>query len=260
MGDTVRIAVVQSRIERDIAANGAHIRRLLNDAASMGARLALFPEGALSGYAKAQVRDWAELDWTVLASEMAAVSAHAAALNITAVVGAAHAIPGRRRPLNSLFALPDGPRYDKRYLSHTEITGWYSPGLDAVTLDRAGYAFGMTICIEVQFPELFVAYEALGVDCVLHATYGMGAMGDVILQGHAATNCLWLAAAAPANADNSESGIIGPDGSWMARCGAGVDIAVATLDRADPRFDVALNKARPWRRRAREGGIYRDTV
>lgn len=259
MADTLRIAVVQSRIERDIAANGAHIRALLSDVASVGAKLALFPEGALSGYAKAQVRDWAELDWTVLAMEMVAISAHAAALDLTAVIGAAHAVPGRR-PHNSLFALPGGPRYDKRYLSHTEITGWYSPGFDAVAFDRSGYAFGMTVCIEVQFAELFVAYEALGVDCVLHATYGMGAIGDVILQGHAATNCLWLAAATPANADDPRSGIIGPDGRWMARCGAGVDIVAATLDRTDPRFDIALNKARPWRRLAREGGIYRGAV
>jgi hypothetical protein len=29
------------------------------------------------------------------------------------------------------------------------------------------------------------------------------------------------------------------------------------MDRNDPGFDIALNKARPWRRVAREGSIYR---
>ena len=44
----------------------------------------------------------------------------------------------------------------------------------------------------------------------------------------------------------------------MARCGAGVGIAIADLNRTAPRFDIALNKARPWRRVAREGRIYRE--
>ena len=259
MADSFRIAVAQSRIGRDIRVNGAHIRTLLQDAAADGAKLALFPESALSGYAKAQIRNWAELDWMLLEEELAAIGAEAARLGVTALIGAAHAVTGRR-PHNSLFVLPSGPRYDKRYLSHTEITGWYTPGFEPVTFDRDGFAFGTTICIEVQFPELFGRYEALGVDCVLHATYGLGPVGDAILQGHAATNCLWLAVATPANADDPTSGIIGPDGRWMARCGAGVGIAIADLNRTDPRFEVALNKARPWRRVAREGRIYREAM
>lgn len=259
MADTFRMAVVQSRIESDIAANGAHIRSLIDAAAAQGARLALFPEGALSGYAKSEVLDWAEVDWVALDAELAALSVHAQKRGLLAVIGSAHAIPGRR-PHNSLFVLPSGPRYDKRYISHTEVTGWYTPGTEPVVLQAGGFDFGMTICIEVQFPELFAGYERLGVDAVLHATYGVGPVGDVILQGHAATNCLWVAVATPANTAEPPSGIIGPDGHWMVRCGAGVDIAVAELDRADPRFDIALNKARPWRRNAREGRIYRDAL
>lgn len=259
MTDTIRIAVVQSHVERDIRANGVHMRALLDVAAAQGAELALFSEGALSGYAKAQVSDWAELDWPALADEMASTAAYAAQLGLTAVVGAAHPATGRR-PYNSLHALPRGPRYDKRYLSHTEITGWYTPGRAPMTLQQAGFAFGMTLCIEVQFPELFADYERMGVDCILHASYGLGPVGDVILQGHAATNCLWLAVATPANAAEPASGIIGPDGRWMVRCGSGVDVAVATLDRTEPRYDIALNKARPWRRIARQGDIYRDAV
>lgn len=257
MADTFRIAVVQSRIERDIGANGAHIRALLERSAAQEASLALFPEGALSGYSKAQVRDWAALDWATLERELASIEEHAARLGLTVAIGSAHAVPGQL-PHNSLFVLPGDRRYDKRFLSNSEVTDWYTPGLEPVTFEQSGFTFGMTICIEMQFPELFAGYERLGVDGVLHATYGLGPVGDVILRGHAATNCLWLAVATPANADEPAGGIIGPDGNWMARCGSGVDIAVAELDRSDPRFDIALNKARPWRRVAREGGIYRE--
>lgn len=257
MSEPLRIAAVQSRIEPDIRANGAHIRTLLDRAAAEGATLALFGEGALSGYAKAQVSDWAKVDWAGLADELAAVSAHASALGIVAVIGSAHP-SGKPRPHNSLCVLPGSARYDKRYLSNTEINDWYTPGFEPRLVEHGGMAFGMTICIEVQFPELFAEYEALGVDSVLHATYGIGPMGDTILRAHAATNCLWVAVATPANADEPASGIIGPDGNWLARCGNGVGMAVATLDRNDARFDIALNKARPWRRLAREGRIYRD--
>ncbi|HEV7346549.1 MAG TPA: carbon-nitrogen hydrolase family protein [Devosia sp.] len=255
MTETLRIAVVQSRIEPDIRRNGSHIRQLMEQAAAQGARLALFPEGALSGYAKAQVRDWDGLDWPALEGELSAIGSSATALGITAVIGSAHPIAGRR-PHNSLFALPDGPRYDKRRLSHTEVTGWYTPGRQQAIVHQSGFAFGVTLCIEVQFPELFMDYEAAGVDGVLHASYGLGSSGEVILQAHAATNCLWLAVATPANAADPPSGIIGPDGQWLARCGTGIDIAVAELDRHDPRYEIALTKARPWRRRARQGEIY----
>jgi len=259
MSAPVRIAVVQSRIERDISANGAHIRALLETAAAKGASLALFPEGALSGYCKAQITDWTQVDWPLLSAELAAVKKSARALGIVAVVGAAHPIADRR-PHNSVYALPSALRYDKRYLSNTEINDWFTPGIEPKVLCVGDYAFGLTICIEVHFPELYMAYEALGVDCILHATYGVGPVGDVLLRSHAAVNCVWMAVATPANADSPASGIISPDGEWLARCQQGVDIAVATLDRDDPDFDIALNRARPWRRRARQGQIYRDAL
>ena len=35
-------------------------------------------------------------------------------------------------------------------------------------------------------------------------------------------------------------------------------VLIETLDAGDPRWDVALNRAKPWRSLAREGGIYRE--
>jgi len=259
MPDTIRIAVVQSLVQSDIAANGAHIRDLLEQAAARGADLALFGEGALSGYVKSQITDWTRVDWARLKQERQDIAALAGQLGIVAVVGTATPVPGQR-PHNSLEVMPNGPRYDKRFLSNTEVNDWYMPGVAPVDFESGSYRFGMTICIETAFPELFAAYEAQDVDCMLHATYGMGPIGDVLLRSHAATNCLWLAVATVANRADPASGIIGPDGDWLARCKDGVDIAMAELDRTDPAFDIALNKARPWRRKARDGGIYRDAI
>jgi predicted amidohydrolase len=52
MSQTLSVAVAQSLVTTDIAANGAHIRTLIERAAGRGAKLVLFAEGALSGYAK----------------------------------------------------------------------------------------------------------------------------------------------------------------------------------------------------------------
>ena len=36
--------------------------------------------------------------------------------------------------------------------------------------------------------------------------------------------------------------------------------AEGLLDRRNPAYDIALSKARPWRRLAREGSIYRERL
>lgn len=50
------VAVAQSSITADPRANGSGIRSAMRRAAAHGARLIQFPEGALSGYAKEQIR------------------------------------------------------------------------------------------------------------------------------------------------------------------------------------------------------------
>ena len=48
----------------------------------------------------------------------------------------------------------------------------------------------------------------------------------------------------------------------IAQCPASAEpsYVIATLDRHDPAYDVALNKARPWRAKARLGEIYRERM
>jgi predicted amidohydrolase len=197
-----------------------------------------------------------------LRSELELIAKHCAACGVTAIIGSAHPLAEGERPHNSLYGIGGNgvpeTRYDKRFLSNTEINDWYTPGFEPAQIELASFRFGLSICIEAQFAEIFAEYERLGVDCVLHATYGMGPVVEIILRAHAATNCIWLSVASPANCSDGASGIIGPDGNWLARCGDGIDIAIAVLDRDDPKLDIALNKARPWRRQARAGAIYAD--
>jgi predicted amidohydrolase len=160
MAKTTRIAVVQSRIDADIATNGTHIRAMLDRAAAAGASLALFPEGALSGYAKAQVKDWDALDWTTLAAEQALIRRHAEELGVIAVIGSATPVTGRR-PHNSLHVLPTDIRYDKRLLSYSEITDWYTPGFEPVTFTQDGFPSASASASRCSFRSCLLAMRRL---------------------------------------------------------------------------------------------------
>ena len=263
----IRIAVCQTRVSPSIAENGRAIDAALCEAASAGARLALFCEGALSGYAKAQIASpeaWRHFDWAAQDCELARIGERCRVSGLGAVVGGAHRSASAPLPHNCLYVFgPTGSlltRYDKRLLSYSETNGWYTPGRDAVTFSIDGFSFGCAICIEVQFPEIFMAYERMAVDAVLFASYGIPEFFQVALRAHAGLNCLWIAGATPAEtAPNGPSGIIGPDGGVISACrsDASSDLATAVLDRDDPRFEIALKRARPWRAAARSGATYR---
>ena len=51
------------------------------------------------------------------------------------------------------------------------------------------------------------------------------------------------------------SGTIAPDGRWAARCPGDRHpaVAIADIDNRPESIDIAVTKARPWRRQARAG-------
>lgn len=261
----MKIAAAHTLVERDIRANGAAIRQCLLEAAATGTELVLFCEGALSGYAKSEIigpDGWQRFDWAAQEAELRSIAALCARLGLYAVVGGAHRLSTGLRPHNSLYVISSAgrleTRYDKRFLSHSEISDWYVPGTEPIVFEAGGYRFGCAICIEVQFPEVFRQYEALGVDAVLFGSYGIPEAFQVALRAHAGLNCLWIAGATPTQmALKGPAGIIGPDGRVVAHCaGPTSGFASVTLDRDDPAYAIALNKARPWRTLARSGAIY----
>lgn len=252
----ITLATLQADIDPDIRRNGAHLRAMMRQAAQAGARLLQAPEGALSGYVKAQIHDWAQVDWAALAEELEETAALAGRLGLFVALGCNHPLPGRR-PQNRLHVISDQgtvvASYAKRFCSHTEVTDWYTPGAAPLTFEVDGWRFGCAICIEVCFPELFAQYERLGVDVVLLSSYAPFAAHGVMARAHAATNCFWLSLSNP-TACSSElaAGLFGPDGSLVDSCAPGAaGLLLNRLDRADPRYQVALTLARPWRTRAR---------
>ncbi len=264
--ETITIAAVQSEITEDVRLNGRHIREMMTAAREAGARLAQFPEGALSGYVKSQVRDWDSVDWGVVVAELVATALHAGRLGLWTVVGCAHCLTAPHRPHNSLYVISDAGRlvgrYDKRLCSHSELSGWFTPAPpEPRVFDIEGFRFGCALCIEVKFPELFAEYERLGVDCVLLSAYAEDPVFDVLARAHAATNCYWVSLATPSQcAHRLPSALIGPDGEYVAR-GANDDTpgpVCGPLDRSAPEFATALTLARPWRALARSDGAFKE--
>lgn len=266
MNDTIRIATAQSEVTTDARANGRSVRSLMHQAAHAGARLIHFPEGAASGYpsgaGKQDLADW-NVDWTALREELEETAALARQLGLWVVLGSNRPLTPPHRPHNSLYVIADtgeaAGRYDKRLLSPSELRDWYAPGRQPFVFELDGFRFGCALCIEIQFSEVFLEYDALSVDCVLFSSFSRDEMFAVQAQGHAACNNLWISFAVPAQcSDAAASGLINPDGRWASRClpNGEASIACNDLDRAAEALKVPLAFARPWRAQAREGEIY----
>jgi predicted amidohydrolase len=260
---SLAIATCQPTASADVRANGAEARRMLRESAATGARLAHFPEGFLSGYAVANVNTWEDVDWAVVREELEHVAALAGELGIWVVLGSAHPLTAPHRPHNSLYVISDEgklvDRYDKRKCSHTELTRFYTPGFESVAFDVDGFRFGIAICIEINFPNLFADYDRLGVDCMLVSAYPVDSIFATKARAYAAIHNYWLSLSVPAQATHLfHSGLIGPHGEVLADVGDDPGLVVATLDREDPALRVALDLARPWRATARAGEIYQE--
>jgi predicted amidohydrolase len=248
----LRLAIAQLPITASARKNSKAVQGAMRKAAQGGARLIQFPEGMLSGYAKHQISSWEEVDWQVIHKELAIITALAAELKIWVVLGSAHPLTPPHWPHNSLYIISDDGsivnRYDKRIVSHTEVTTYYTAGYEPVVFEVDGFRFGCIICVEIHFPKLFMEYNQLGVDCLLLSAYPVDAMFYTEARAHAAMQNYWVSMATPAEtASFISSALIGPNGEPISQLQAKQGLVFGELDPTRPEFDIALTKARPWR-------------
>ncbi|MFH8805569.1 carbon-nitrogen hydrolase family protein [Streptomyces sp. NPDC017936] len=251
---------------------GQEIRALMVEAAGAGARLVQFPEGAVTYPSKHVMAagpagelvpaDWSRAAWDVLREEAESITALAGRLGLWTVFGSIHPLTPPNRPHNSLYVVSDRgrlvARYDKRFLSHTEVSFLYSPGHQQLVIEVDGLRFGFALCIEANFPEVFAEYERLDVDCVLLSVMVDDAPRARVAQAYGTLYNYWLGYSVPAQFSATvPSGIVAPGGRWLARCPANghpaLAIADIDLDSQDEDINVAVRCARPWRRSARAG-------
>jgi predicted amidohydrolase len=274
---TAQVTNREDPADRDqLRESGREVRALMRRASQAGARVIHFQEGAtcsphkriMSAVGPAEVgpADWDRADWPAIRQEVTAIARLAGELKLWTVLGSVHPLTPPHRPHNSLYVLSDRgelvTRYDERLLSNTKLSFMYTPGSAPVTFTVDGVRFGCALGIEVHFPEVFTEYERLDADVVLFSSTGAGGDPDATAafateaQAHAAANSFWVSFALAAQ-QGTPAGVIAPDGRWAARCpGDGYPaLAVADLDNEPESRDIAVTKARPWRRLAR-AGIY----
>lgn len=248
----LRVAIAQLPISGNVMQNAAKIKAAMREAAGGRARLIQFPEGMLTGYAKNPIQSWDEVDWSAVHTELQDIMSLAAELKIWVVLGSAHQLTPPNWPHNSLYIISDQgalvTRYDKRVVSHTEVTQFYTAGSEPIIFDVDGYRFGCMICVEINFPELFSEYGRLGVDCLLLSAYPEAPIFQLKARAHAAVHCYWISLSVPTErATMMSSALIGPNGEVVNAIEEMEGVVFADLNRSDPDFDVALHKARPWR-------------
>jgi len=197
------VATCQFPVSGDIAANGEWIRRQMREAAEQKADIVHLPECALSGYAGKDHADLDNLDWHSLRKETESILALAKELGVWVVLGSTHRLSDGHKPHNSLYVISaEGKiidRYDKRFCTNGDLKH-YSLGDHFVTFTVNGVKFGLLICYDIRFPELYRAYSKLDVQMIFHSFYNARMEADAIhpkimpptAQARAATNYMFI--------------------------------------------------------------------
>jgi deaminated glutathione amidase len=174
----LKVATCQFPVSADLDTNLRYIKRQMDTASRRGARVAHFPEGALSGYAGTNFESFADFDWDRLRDVTAEIAGHARQLRLWVVLGSAHQLSGSHKPHNSLYVISDSgqfvERYDKRFCSgdpggRSGDLAHYSPGSHFSVWSIDGVRCGALICYDYRYPELYREYKKGGVQLVFHS-------------------------------------------------------------------------------------------
>jgi predicted amidohydrolase len=200
----LKIATCQFPVSADIRRNSRFICRQMRIAARRRAEIVHFPEAALSGYAGADFPTFQDYPWDVLAEETRRVLDLAAELRIWTILGSSHQQP-RGKPTNCLYLVdPSGriaKRYDKCFLTPQDRRH-YQPGHRVVTHTLGGVKFGLLICFDFRFPEIWRACLRRGCRLIFLSSYQsesarfplMEEVAPAILATRASENFFYVAA------------------------------------------------------------------
>lgn len=247
----MKIAACQMVSGPDVAANLATARRLLEDAAAQGARLAALPEYfCLMGLHDSDKLALAEDEGAGPIQQMLATAARELGLWIIGGTLPIRAATAQRVRNATLVFAPSGEcvaRYDKIHLfafdngreSYDEGRV-LEPGNAPTRFDAEGLEVGLSVCYDLRFPELYRAYGGCGLLAVPAAfTYTTGqAHWELLLRARAVENQCYVIA--PAQGGTHANGrrtwghsmVIDPWGEVLAVLPEGEGVVLADVDPA----------------------------
>ncbi|MEU4359962.1 nitrilase-related carbon-nitrogen hydrolase [Streptomyces virginiae] len=169
--------------------------------------------------------DWSRAAWDVLREEAESITALAGRLGLWTVFGSIHPLTPPNRPHNSLYIASDQgqlvARYDKRFLSHTEVSFLYSPGHQPLVLEVDGIRFGLRAVRRGQLPGDLQRVRTLGRRLRPAVGDGRRRARARVAQAYGTLYNYWLGYSIPAQFSATvPSGIVAPGGRWLARCPA----------------------------------------
>jgi deaminated glutathione amidase len=281
------VATCQFPVSADIEQNAGWITAQLSEAADRDARVAHFPEGALSGYAGTDFATFTGFGWDTLDRAAGRIREAASELGIWVVTGSAHQFSDVSKPHNSLYLISDHgeivTRYDKRFLGGPDLDH-YSPGNHFSTWTIDGVVCGALICYDYRFPELYRHYVTLDVKVMFHSfhagNFPAGRVAEIgaaigteyaalnpaatftypgitmpaVMTGTAACNNVWISCP---NSSAAES-------LWPSFFVRSDGITIGRLDRNAPGVLISMvdteqdlyDSTGPWRRRAIAGVLH----
>jgi len=275
------IATCQFPVDADIRKNLDRVREQMNQAHRLGAHVAHFSEGCLSGYAGVEFQSFADFDWGLLEESTRTIMELARQLRIWVILGSSHRLSNGHKPHNSLYVInPRGElvdRYDKMFCTGaarglTEDLKHYSPGDHLVTCEINGVKCGLLICHDFRYPELYREYKRLGAQVILHSyhnghskkttlqRYGniWGVIVRPTMQAYAANNYVWISANNTTRRESSwASFFVRPDGVITGQLpNHRPGVLISAVDTKAKIYDASA----AWRERAMRGIYHSGTL
>lgn len=287
----LKVATCQFPVSADIEQNADWMARQLREAVRQGARVAHFPEGALSGYAGTDFETFTGYDWDTLDRATGRIRELASELGIWVAAGSAHRFSDVSAPHNSLYVISDRgeitERYDKRFLGGTD-PDHYSAGRHFSTWTIDGIRCGALVCYDYRFPELYRHYVTLDVRLMFHSFHAgnvaperVAAIGAAIGTQYAPLNpaatftypgvtmpAVMTASAACNNMWISCPNSSVPESLWPAFFVRSDGITTGRLERNIPGVLISTvdtdqdlyDSTGPWRRRAIAGTLHSGEI
>jgi predicted amidohydrolase len=238
----LRVAAVQMRSTRDLSANIAKIDKFLEQCAKGRARVAVFPECALTGYFDKEFMQAISADEIEKAEKQVADSCRKH--DIYAIIGTPHRDSDRLYNSATVFT-PQGKvlaRYHKIQLAES----WPVGGDELFVFKIDGIPASIIVCHDERYPELVRLPVLAGSRLVFYLSHESGldkeskiAPYRAQIQARAVENSVYVVQAnAPANSDTTgshgQSRVIAPDGNIVEEASMfGEDVTFATLEMAD---------------------------
>lgn len=262
----LKIATAQFPVSSNITRNLNYIKELTVKAKGKEADIIHFPETCLGGYAGTDFKSWDSYNWDQQEKAEKDILNLSKELKIDIIYGTNYRITNSDIRNAVIYISDKGKiiaRYEKRFCTPNDLK-YYKSGKHFSTFELNGFKFGLLICYDLRFPELYREYKKLNVDIIFQSFYNSREKGHNIhtvimrptIQARAATNYFYISASNSSGYYQSWPSIfILPDGTIKSACMQHRSgFIVNTISSQDRYYDASS----PYRERAMAGILFSE--